>query len=112
MVNAWVETATVPIQSLTAKVSVTTVALIAERTIGEGNVRIALRIQGVIVEIISIHGTTTDIKGICIPGIKTDTADMCIHGLTIKIKDICTPDLTMGNTGTGKIGKLFCYQSV
>jgi hypothetical protein len=64
------------------------------------------------VEIISIHGTTTDIKGICIPGITIDTTDMCIHGLTIKIKDICTPDLTMGNTGTGKVGKLFCYQSV
>jgi hypothetical protein len=53
-----------------------TVALIAERTTGEDNVRIALRIQGVIVEIISIHGITIV------------TADICIHGITTDIADI------------------------
>ena len=95
MVNAWVETATVPIQSLTAKVSVATVALIAERTIGEGNVRLALRIQGGSGAVICIHGITIV------------TAGICIHGITTEIKDICTPGLTMGITGTGKIGKLF-----
>jgi hypothetical protein len=124
MVNAWVEIATLTIQSLTTKISVAIVELIMEKTIGEGSVQLALRIQGVIVEIISIHGITiviadrcihgitTDIADRCIHGITTDIADICIPGLTIEIRDICTPGLTMGNTGTGKIGKLFCYQSV
>jgi len=112
MVNAWVEIATLSIQSMTTKISVATVALIAEMTIGEDNVRIAFRIQGVIVEIISIHGITIVIANICIHGITTDIADICIPGLTIDIRDICTPDLTVGITGTGIIGKLFCCQSV
>ena len=100
MVNAWVEIATVTIQSLTAKVSVATVGLIAERTIGEGNVRLALGIQRVIVAIIGIHGITIVTADICIHGITTDIADICIPGLTIEIRNICTHGLTRGVTGT------------
>jgi hypothetical protein len=99
---------------------------------GEGNVRLALRIQGVIVLIegfrdltiitvdicipgittgtidIRIPGITTDITGICIPGITTGTTGMRIPDLTGDIKDICTPGLAMGITGTEKIGKQSC----
>lgn len=84
----------------------------AEMTIGEDNVRLALQIPEGITAIKSIQGLTTDTVDKCIPGITTDTKDICIPGLTVNIKDISTPGLTMGITGTGKIGKLFCYQIV
>ena len=90
----------------------TTVALIAEKTIGEGKVRPDLRIQEGIVAIICMHVITIDIKDIYIHGITTGIADICIPGFTIDIRDICTPCITMGITGTETIGKRFCYQNV
>lgn len=93
-------------------------------TIGEDNVRLALQIPEGITAIKSIQGLTTDTvdkfipgittgtKDISIPGIITGTKDICIPGLAVDIRDVCTPSLTMGITGTGKIGKLFCYQIV
>jgi hypothetical protein len=89
-----------------------TVALIAEKTIGEGKVRRVLRIQGGIAAIICIHVVTIDIKDIYIHDITTGIADICIPGFTIDIRDICTPCITMGITDTETVGKLFCYQSV
>ncbi|HAY38110.1 MAG TPA: hypothetical protein DCY53_01475 [Desulfobacteraceae bacterium] len=83
--------------------------MIAERTIGEGKVRLALRIQGVIAATIGMHIITIDIKGICIHDITTDITDICITVFTLDIRDICAPCITMGITGTETIGKLFCY---
>ena len=83
-----------------------TVELMAGKTILEGNVRPALRIQEVIVTIKSISGITTNIGDICITDITTDIADICIPGLTIEIIDICMPCVTIGITGTETIGKL------
>ena len=90
-----------------------TVELMAGKTILEGKVRPALRIQEVIVVIKSISGITTNIGDICITDITTDIADICIQGyitsatgicipgLTIDIIDVCTPCVTIGITGIG-----------
>ena len=95
-----------------------TVELMAGETILEGNVRPALRIQGVIVTVKSIPGITTNIGDICITDIITgitdtctqdcikDTTGVCIPGLTIDIRDICTPCVTIGIKGTKIAGKL------
>jgi len=85
------------------------VALIAEKTIGEGMVRIDLRIQENIAAIMGMHVITIDIKDIYIQDITTDIEDICIPGFTIDIKDICTPCITTGITGTETIGKRFYY---
>ena len=95
-----------------------TVELMAGKTILEANVRLALRIQEVIVTIKSIPGITTKVGDICITDITTDIADICIQGyitsatgicipgLTIDIIDVCTPCVTIGIIGTEIAGKL------
>jgi hypothetical protein len=89
-----------------------TIELIAGKTILEGKVRPALRIQEVIVRInsisvittiigdICITDTTTGITDTCIQGFIKDTTGICIPGFTIDIKDICTPCVIIGITGT------------
>ena len=88
------------------------VALIAEKTIGDGKVRPDLRIQEGIAAIISMRVIKIDIKDIYIHDITTGIADICIPGFTIDIRNICTRCITMCITGTETIGKRFCYQSV
>jgi len=85
------------------------VALIAEKTFGEGMVRIGLRIQEDIAAIMGMHVITIGIKEIYIQDITTDIEDICIPGFTTNIRDICTPRITMGITGTETNGKRFCY---
>jgi hypothetical protein len=92
-----------------------TIELIAGKTILEGNVRPAFRIQEVIVRIKSISVITTTIGDICIIVIITgitgtciqdyikDTTGICIPGFTIDTQDICTPCVTTGITGTETI---------
>ena len=63
----------------------------AGKTILEGNVRLALRIQEVTVTIKSI------------PGITTNVGDICITDITTDITGICTPCVTIGITGTETI---------
>ena len=89
-----------------------TVAWIAEKTIGEGKVRLDLRVQEDIAAIIGMHVIIIDITDIYIHDITTGIADTCIPGFTIDIRDICTPCITMDTTGTETIGKRFCSQSV
>jgi len=88
------------------------VVLIAEKTIGEGEVRPDLRIQEGIAAIINMHVITIDIKDIYIHDITTGIEGICIPGFTIDIRNICTRCITMGITGTETIGNRFCYQSV
>jgi hypothetical protein len=84
----------------------------AEKTIGEANVRPAFHTQGVIVAIICIDRIILDIAGIFILGLTTGTVDICIPNLTIDIKGIHTHDITIGIIDSVEIGKLFCYQNV
>jgi hypothetical protein len=94
------------------------IELIAGKTIIEGKVRPALRIQEVNVLIksipvitatigdICITDTTKGITDTCIQDCIKDTTGICIPGFTIDIKDIYTPCVTTGSTGTETAGKL------
>jgi hypothetical protein len=83
MLNGWAGEATGPTEDGTEEAIEGTGALIAEGTIGIDHVRITIRIEGVIVVIKGIIGTTTD------------TVDIGIHGITIGITGIDIPGITM-----------------
>ena len=83
MLNGWAGEATGPTKDGTEEAIEGIGTLIAEGTIGIDHVRITIRIEGVIVVIKVIIGTTTD------------TVDIGIHGITIGIAGIDIPGITM-----------------
>jgi hypothetical protein len=83
MLNGWAGKATGPTKDGTEEAIKRTGALITEDTIGIDHVQITIRIEGVIVVIKGIIGTTTE------------TVYMGIHGITIGIAGIDIPVITM-----------------
>jgi len=132
----WVHEATELIEDGTEEAIGGTGALIAEGTIGTDHVRIATRIEGVIVAIIGIivtttdtvdigilgitigieaigtHGIITGIEAIDIHGITMDIEDICVLGTTIAIVGLCTHGLIIDIIDKVNICKPFCDQIV
>jgi len=79
--------------------------LIAEGTIGTDLVRIAMQIEGVIVTIVRIIGTTTETADTCIPGIIIGIAEICILAIITGIAEICIRGLIIDITDKVNIFK-------
>ena len=88
MLNGWASEATGPTEDVTAETIEGTGALLAEGTIEIDHVRITIRIEGGIVVIKGIIGTTTDTVDIGIHGIIIGIAGIDIPGTTMDIVDI------------------------
>jgi hypothetical protein len=83
MLNGWASKVIGPTEDGTEEAIKGIGALIAEGTIGIDHVQITIRIEGVIVVIKGIIGTTTE------------TVYIVIHGITIGIAGIDIPVITM-----------------